>query len=163
METKEMKIVPPDGYEIDKENSTFGCIKFTPIKKKVTYNDVAKELFENKWGYYLMGDGCVGNCLLHIYFMNNNNCTSKEQAEKLIAINKLMNVAKYLNGDWIPDWEDNNNEFKYYINYYHKVINISYTSHYNSSNVYFKSEELARQAIEILGEETIKLALSTDW
>ena len=26
-----------------------------------------------------------------------------------------------------------------------------------------KSEEFAQQAIDILGEETIKLALSTDW
>ena len=25
---KELKIVPPEGYEIDKENSTFECIKF---------------------------------------------------------------------------------------------------------------------------------------
>ena len=26
-----MVIVPPEGYEIDKENSTFECIKFKPI------------------------------------------------------------------------------------------------------------------------------------
>ena len=32
METKELKIQVPDGYEIDKENSTFECIKFKPIK-----------------------------------------------------------------------------------------------------------------------------------
>nr|DAY73308.1 MAG TPA: hypothetical protein [Caudoviricetes sp.] len=29
--------------------------------------------------------------------------------------------------------------------------------------VHFKTLYLAQQAIEILGEETIKLALSTDW
>ena len=28
---KSMKITPPEGYEIDKENSTFGDIKFKPI------------------------------------------------------------------------------------------------------------------------------------
>lgn len=33
METKEVKIVPPEGYEIDKENSTLECIKFKPITK----------------------------------------------------------------------------------------------------------------------------------
>lgn len=32
METKEFKIQVPEGYEIDKENSTFECIKFKPIK-----------------------------------------------------------------------------------------------------------------------------------
>lgn len=33
METKEINIVAPQGYEIDKENSTFECIKF---KKNLT-------------------------------------------------------------------------------------------------------------------------------
>ena len=28
METKELKIQAPEGYEIDKENSTFECVKF---------------------------------------------------------------------------------------------------------------------------------------
>lgn len=32
METKEIKINIPEGYEIDKENSTFECIKFKPSK-----------------------------------------------------------------------------------------------------------------------------------
>ena len=29
---KEIKITPPEGFEIDQENSTFECIKFKPIK-----------------------------------------------------------------------------------------------------------------------------------
>lgn len=33
MDTKEVKIQVPEGYEIDKENSTFECVKFKPIKK----------------------------------------------------------------------------------------------------------------------------------
>lgn len=33
MKSKEINIVPPEGYEIDKENSTFTCIKFKPIEK----------------------------------------------------------------------------------------------------------------------------------
>ena len=34
MKTKEIKITPPEGYEIDKENSTFDCIKFKPVAKR---------------------------------------------------------------------------------------------------------------------------------
>ena len=34
MDTKEVKIQVPDGYKIDKENSTFECIKFKSIKKR---------------------------------------------------------------------------------------------------------------------------------
>ena len=33
MNTKEVKIECPEGYEIDKENSTFDCIKFKRIKR----------------------------------------------------------------------------------------------------------------------------------
>ena len=36
MKTKEFKIQIPEGYEIDKENSTFECIKFKSIKKNIT-------------------------------------------------------------------------------------------------------------------------------
>ena len=36
METKEVKIQIPEGYEIDKENSTFECIKFKPMNKNIT-------------------------------------------------------------------------------------------------------------------------------
>ena len=31
---KEIKIIPPEGYKIDEENSTFDCIKFRPIEKR---------------------------------------------------------------------------------------------------------------------------------
>lgn len=34
METKEINIVAPVGYTIDKENSTFECIKFKKIEQK---------------------------------------------------------------------------------------------------------------------------------
>lgn len=37
METKELKVQVPEGYEIDKENSTFEHIRFKPIKKDITY------------------------------------------------------------------------------------------------------------------------------
>ena len=161
MDIKDLKIIPPKGMEYYIEN---GEIRFREIKKNLIYNDIAKELFANNRTYYISMFGGIkninkaeGSCA------EENNCTSEKQAQKLLAINKLMNVAKYLNGDWKPDWEEHNGEFKYYIQLYHKLLNISYTTHYNGSFVYFKSEELAKQAIEILGEETIKLALSTDW
>ena len=44
MERKEVKIQAPEGYEIDKENSTFECIKFKPINNP-TYKDISNNLF----------------------------------------------------------------------------------------------------------------------
>lgn len=89
METKELKIQVPEGYEIDKENSTFECIKFKPIKKCLTYDDVAKELFKGRNKYIHAFSASDG--------WKESVCTSDKQVEKLLAINKLMNVAKYLN------------------------------------------------------------------
>lgn len=155
----EIKINVPEGMEAYLENNT---IKFRPIEKKLTYDNIAKELFKDKKTYYT-------DAFCNIKVINNadinykdiNNCTSEKQLKKLLAINKLMNVAKYLNGDWQPDW-NNHKEPKYYI-----CIS-KYTGEYiaycdNTSFVYFKTEELAKQAIDILGKETIKLALCTDW
>lgn len=44
METNEIRIVPPEGMEIDKENSTFDCIKFKPIQKKKWRDDITLEI-----------------------------------------------------------------------------------------------------------------------
>lgn len=41
---KETKIIPPEGYEIDKENSTLECIKFKPIE----YNLIRRSAFATK-------------------------------------------------------------------------------------------------------------------
>lgn len=156
METKEFKIQVPEGYEIDKENSTFECIKFKPIKKVLTYGDVAEELFKDRLKY------------CHIFKVKEewaiHECTSQRQAEKLLSINKLLNVAKYLNGEWLPNWKEAD-EKKYFIYICPRdcYTSVKSATVHMSDIVYFKSEELARQAIEILGEETIKTALSTDW
>lgn len=47
METEEVKIQIPEGYEIDKEKSTFEFIRFKPIKKFITYEDVCNKIFKN--------------------------------------------------------------------------------------------------------------------
>lgn len=156
METKKLKIQVPEGYEIDKENSTFECIKFKPIKKVMTYEDVARELFKDK-NRYITTFSCLKGG-------KDVTCTSSKQAEKLIAINKLMNVAKYLNGDWKPNWEEAD-EKKYFIYICPRdcYTSVKSATIHMSDIVYFKSEELAKQAIKILGEQTIKTALSTDW
>lgn len=39
---KELKIQVPEGYEIDEENSTFGCIKFKEKKEIRTWEDFIK-------------------------------------------------------------------------------------------------------------------------
>ena len=99
METKEVKIDIPKGYEIDKENSTFECIKFKPksSKKYIAYEDICKSLFPNSRGYYITTYGeIVENPLLES-FGDANNAPNKKQLERLLALNQLMNIAYYYN------------------------------------------------------------------
>lgn len=98
METKEVKIQVPEGYEIDKENSTFECVKFKPIKKNITYKDVCKKLFEK--GYYYFGD--FGDIREIVEFddktyADKNNATYIKQLKKILALNQLLNIAEYYN------------------------------------------------------------------
>lgn len=159
MNTKEIKITVPEGYEIDKENSTFECIKFK--KKGLTYQDVAEKLFKGKKTYFI---GTMSNISDYTPEENgvylSNNAPSKNQIQRLLAINKLMNVAEYLNGDWKPDWE-NKHQHKWTIKW--DACNCTFATSYwmtcQTGTVCFKTPDLALQAIDILGEDEVKLAL----
>lgn len=165
MENKEIKIVPPPGFVIDKENSTFECIKFKP--KQPTYKDIAEKLFDdNKKMWYISYGGEIRHKQVCGNTDDPENATSKKQCGKLLALNKLINVAKYLNDGWEPNFCDCSE--KYYL-YTYNVTNatrvetrISIAGKQSTSwcSPCFKSLDLAKQAIEILGEETVKLALS---
>ena len=143
METKELKIQVPEGYEIDKENSTFECIKFK--KKAISFVDIIDK-YENERSYPVK--------LL---------TTSNNHMNKLTAINSLILVAKYLNKGWIPNFK-NCKHRNYYITIRGNKLFIDYCFYINTGTVaYFKNEELAQQAIDILGEEVIKQALSHNY
>lgn len=154
-EPTEIKIVVPEGMEIDKENSTFECIKFKP-KGSITYEEISKKLFKGKHTYWIGSKEILSKPNYEGYTYNDGNLMpSRKQAEKLLALNKLFNVAQYLNskvdnfeGVFIIMIEDND------IRIYHTLYDNAY------GLPTFKTEELAKQAIEILREDTIKLALS---
>lgn len=160
MNSKNLTIIPPEGMEAYQEGDK---IKFRPIKeKKPSYKDIARKLLYGQTVWYINNWGKITSLIAGDCYYHPNNCTSRKQAEKLLAIIKLMNVAKHLNGDWQPNW-NSEIEDKCYIYVTANRIDIASASIRCSDIVYFKSIKLAKQAIEILGEETIKLALSTDW
>lgn len=159
MENKEIKITVPEGYEIDKENSTFACIKFK--KKALTYDDVAKALFERNPTFYINDRGLI------IEFSEMTDCyadatngVTEQQLERVLALNKLMNVAEYLN-QGIDVF--NNTYSRAYLRYNTKLREIEVAYEQSTilicGEVYFVDTRSAQQAIEILGEDTIKTAL----
>lgn len=91
---------------------------------------------------------------------------SEKQAEKLLVINQIINIAKYFNKDWVPDWNDKSQR-KYFIfidnaEKTNKKIAIGITYSSNNSPVYFASLIVAKQVIDTLGEDVIKEAFNTD-
>lgn len=143
METKELKIQVPKGYEIDKENSTFECIKFK--KKSVTIMDIMDK-FKEKCNYPIK--------VL---------ATSNNHMKKILAINSLMMIAKYLNNGWIPEF-NSYKQAKYYITISDNKLLIERCYCINKgAGIFFRREELAQQAIELLGEDTIRIALSPNY
>lgn len=97
METKEVKINIPEGYEIDKENSTLECIKFKPSKEYTTYKDVCVNLFAEKYRYYIDSFGVIYSTQLKAFISSPNMAPIKKQLERLLALNRLMNIAYYYN------------------------------------------------------------------
>ena len=102
METKELKIQAPKGFEIDKENSTFECIRFKPINKGITYDDVCNHIFNicnGDTGYYIEDAGNIKKAsgFSNETRIDKNNATNVKQLKRLLALNKLLNNAEYYN------------------------------------------------------------------
>lgn len=85
METKQIKIseLVPQGYEIDKEKSTFENIILKPIEVKLplSVDDLPK-----------------GTCF-------------NQYDSKLNAFRDLLLLRDAWNGDWKADWNDNDNKY----------------------------------------------------
>ena len=116
MEIKELKIQAPEGYEIDKENSTFECIKFKLIKKDITYEDMCSNLFKS--GYYINNSGEI----IRVSDFNEgvkkdkNNAINKKQLNKILTSNQLLNIAEYYNQLHAKE------DYKQYYIVYHMTI-----------------------------------------
>ena len=158
---RKLEIEIPNDKEIDWEASVRQ--KQIVLKdKQLTYKNICQELFKNGYCYMDMCGNTKTDGYNEIYLNNPNNATTRHQLECILAKNKLANTARFLNGDWKPG-KTILGHFNAYVLFatpnkdYIGYIKIQECSH--NSNVLFKSQELAQQAIEILGKETVKLAL----
>lgn len=117
-----------------------------------TYEDVCDLLFKN---HEVFKPQHIQDELIY----HPINCVSTGQLRKLYAINRLMNVARYLNGEWRPDWDDDDQKkYTLYITS-EGFINVGRTN-FRDMSICFKSPEDANKAVEILGNTNIRRALS---
>lgn len=113
METKEVKIEVPQGYEIDKEKSTFEKIVFKKIPEKPkTWEDYCK-LTKGSRSNYATTTNMVNK---DRYTGTYNEFTTKERAEQFIALGKLLQLRDY----WVGNWKINSDNI--YIIYKNVII-----------------------------------------
>jgi hypothetical protein len=128
MEMKDKKIVLdiPKEMEVDIEKSDLkaGIIKLR--KRVIGYMDAISAL----------ADEYIRPACIQVSYMN---------VDKLIALSRLMIIAKYYNRDWKPDW--NSNEYKYNIMRTNEY-GITSSSNYNEGTIYFKNKEDAQAVID---------------
>lgn len=130
--------------------------------KPITYDDICKDLFYNKDAYYLDESNKISSWVMtSSNYKDFDNCTSEAQAKRIAAFNKLQNIAKYLNGGWKPNFYYI--EKKWAIVKEGDIFSSKYNQMTNDASIYFKSESLANEAIEIMGEESLNDLFSTDW
>lgn len=157
-------------FFFDEEGKLMVCKKHTQNdhpqnektqKKSITYDDILKELFLDKIASWVGRTKIYTATIGVVNYNDQNNCTTEAQAKRLLAFNKLMNIAKYLNGDWMPDFDGNNK------NWFIRIENGKYVARFfkwfNNGSVYFKSEEAANEAIRLMGENSLNVLFSTDW
>lgn len=125
IKNNQLTIDIPEGMEIDLENSDLakGIVKFK--KKDITYDDILQS-YATDFG----GIGVPNHCI-----------------DKILAISQLMNIAKYYNRDWKPDW-NNSDKPKYYIRYNTGTYAVDCNYTYNYGNIFFKNKKDAQAVIE---------------
>lgn len=126
IKNNQLTINIPEGMEIDTENSSLaeGIIKFK--SKYITYSKIINSF------------NSITNTNVYIH---------SSDTKVLKAIAQLMNIAKYYNGDWKPDWS-NPSEYKYFIVYNNNtyIVDYNWASIYNK--IYFKNKKDAQSVID---------------
>lgn len=131
-------------------------------EKPITYDDVLKELFLDKIASWVGISKIYTATVGRANYNDLNNCTSYAQAKRIVAFNKLQNIAKYLNEGWKPDFTDGTQNW-FIAEEHFGEYKAKFTYSGNYGVVFFKSECLANEAIRLMGEDSLNDLFSTDW
>ena len=138
------------------------ALKEETQEKPITYDDVLKELFLDKIASWVGISKIYTATVGRANYNDLNNCTSYAQAKRIVAFNKLQNIAKYLNEGWKPDFTDGTQNW-FIAEEYFGEYKAKFTYSGNYGVVFFKSKCLANEAIRLMGEDSLNDLFSTDW
>ena len=144
MEAKEMKIQVPEGYEIDREKSTFEKIVFKKIENELPKS--WEEIGEIK-GWYVDSFSDIMPCDKGDTDKDNdkNIFPTIEEAEACLALAQLCQLRDRYNDGWKPDWTDFTMKPSIY---FHKDIATTGENRSERTILYFRSEKIRDEFLE---------------
>ena len=144
MKTKEFKIQAPEGYEIDKEKSTFEKIVFKKVEKELPKS--WEDLYEVGGWFVDFHSDVVTSGSMRTGDSVKNRFPTKVEAEACLALAQLCQLRDAYNEGWKPDWEDYE-QFKWCIVFFKDNIRVAEYL-FIKKMLAFKTEELRDKFLE---------------
>ena len=144
MKDKELKIEVPNGYEIDREKSSFEKIIFKKVqdlpKTWEEFGEVKGWFVDNmcEINYYSEGDSTD--------YRDKNLFPTEEEAEACIALAQLCQLRDRYNDGWKPDW-NSMSETKYVLEINSNIVVKNFYGNRHKI-LAFKTEELRDKFLE---------------
>ena len=147
MDTKKLKINIPEGYEIDKENSTFEEIVFKKVedpfaKLPKTWEEYCKQTKDYVSYFWSNHDSIIKSGFDGYY----NEFLTKKRLKQYVALGRLLQLRDY----WVGDWKNDSNNFVNVIYNLNDEIKNMGLSHKQSLNfpLTFPTIEMAQKFIK---------------
>lgn len=145
MEEKKLKINIPEGYEIDRENSTFEEIVFKKVeyplaKLPKTWKEYCKRTkgYTSYYGYPIDED--THETKFDGFY---NEFFTKERVKQYVALGKLLQLRDY----WVGDWKINSDNI--YVIYKNVIMGTMPNSDFPLK---FPTKEMAEKFKECFGD-----------
>lgn len=144
---KELKIEVPQGYEIDRQKSTFEKIVFKKIEpcKPTTWEEYCKYAKDCP-SYY--GNPRQTNIFETRFDGFYNEFFTKERVKQYVALGKLLQLRDY----WVGDWKHNTPAFddSVFAVFYNAILNEAQITNISYANLplTFPTREMAQKFID---------------
>lgn len=145
MNTKKLKINIPEGYEIDKEKSTFEEIVFKkvedPFSKLPKTWEEYKSCSRDDTSYFFCNP--LKSIKASLFSGVYNEFSTEERVKQYVALGKLLQLRDYWIGDW--EWEGIFDTSIYAICNNAATIPIVSAVHSDNYPLTFPTEEMAKE------------------
>ena len=147
MEEKKLKINIPEGYEIDREKSTFEEIVFKKVEDPLaklpkTWEEYCKQI-EGYVSYFFSSP----NSIIKSWFEGSYyEFSTEERVKQYVALGRLLQLRDY----WVGNLKNNSNNFVAVIYHFDgEIVNTNVSKKRSSSySLTFPTREIAQKFIE---------------